>query len=107
MQSSNMIFSMLLMLCTQVNVCDQPSPWPSKRGRVTGCHELAGCQFRKISELGRAGRPSKIRNNFMRMSYVGQHGGTSTCGKVFLNLQYCIKMKRNAFKLFKFCILFR
>jgi hypothetical protein len=83
MQSSNMIFSMLLMLCTQVNVCDQPSPWPSKRGRVTGCHELVGCQFRKISELGRAGRPSKIRNNFMRMSYVGQHGGTSTCGKYF------------------------
>jgi hypothetical protein len=40
-------------------VSNQPSPWPSKRG--TGCRELAGCQLRKISELGRAGRPSKIR----------------------------------------------
>jgi hypothetical protein len=39
----------------------QPSPWSSKRGRVTGCRELAGCQLRKISELGRARRPSEIR----------------------------------------------
>jgi hypothetical protein len=45
------------------DVYTQPSPWPSKRERVTGCRELAGCQFRKISKLGLAGRPSRIRNN--------------------------------------------